>query len=563
LTLRASGVKFAEEVIALNLRLATRWLVTPMLVLLSSWPGMAQPFTRGAHGSNATAQTGEFGSVNFPISCSPQVQGIFNTGEAQLDNFQYEQSAKTFQEVAQRDPKCAMAYWGQAMSLYHQLWEWPDAGTLKKGWQLIQKAQQIGAKSARERQYIQAAAAYYQPNPKLNDEARAVAYSRAMEELHEHYPKDTEAAALYALSLIAQRTSDKTAEMTHRKQAIAILDKLFATEPDNPGVAHFLIHASDTPVLAPEGLAAARRYAKIAPGSAHALHMPSHIFTDLGLWQESIESNLASAAAAEKATTSGEYDASGHQLHAMTFLEYAYLESGQDSSARQLIRQLKKVPGLKAGAIADEQAMFTTEYATETHNWKQAAALVSPPGLYAEEKEQIDLARAIGRARTGDISGAKKALNQLKKAQAEAAGGRRKKNAKMSGESMDQLMAESWIALAQGQSAKALSKMEAAVEREDDEAWKDGQAAVQIPAREMLADLLMALRQPAKALPDYEAVLKQSPNRFDALDGAARAAQLAGNIEAARRYYAQLVKICGPNADRPELREAREQLAEK
>ncbi len=508
-------------------------------------------------------KTAQFGAVSFAISCAPQVQATFNTGVALLDSFQYEQAQQSFADVANRDPHCAMAYWGQAMSLYHQLWDWPNVATLEKGRQFIQKAEQIGTKSGRERAYIKAAAAYYQDNPKLDDEARAEAYSRALAELHARYPQDGNGAAFYALSLIAQRTSDKAQEMAHRKQAIAILDKLFVEEPDNPGVAHYLIHAADTPALAPQGLEAARRYARIAPGSAHALHMPSHIFTDLGLWQESIASNIASAAAAEHATTSGEYNASGHQFHAMTFLEYAYLESGQDADARRVIADLKKVPGTKPNTIADEQALFTAEYATETHNWRQAAGLAFAPGLYAEEKEQIDLARVIGAARSGDVSGARQDLQQLIKAEAAMTGGRRGKYSKPTGESMDQLMAESWVDYAAGNSAEALSKMEAAAKMEDDEAWKDGQAAVQIPPREMLADLLVEMHQPAKALPEYEVVLKQSPNRFDSLYGAAHAAQLAGNATAAHRYYAELVKICGPHADRPELQQARDQLAEK
>ena len=513
--------------------------------------------------AGAASQTAGFGSVNFPISCAPQVQEAFNQGIAMLDSFQYEQSTKAFAGIAKQDPHCAMAYWGEAMSLYHQLWDWPNATTLKEGRQLIQKAQQIGTQSGRERAYINAATAYYQDNPKLDDEARAVAYSRALAGLHARYPQDGDGAAFYALSLIAQRTPDKAQEMAHRKQAIAILDKLFVEEPNNPGVAHYLIHAADTPALAPQGLNAARRYAKIAPGSAHALHMPSHIFTDLGLWQESIASNIASAAAAEHATTSGEYNASGHQFHAMTFLEYAYLESGQDANARRVIADLQEVPGTKPNVIADDQALFTAEYATETHNWKQAAGLAFAPGLYAEEKEQIDLARVIGAARSGDVSGARQDLQQLMKAQAAMTGGKHGKYSKPTGESMDQLMAESWVDYAAGNSAEALSKMEAAAKMEDDEAWKDGQAAVQIPAREMLGDLLVELHQPAKALPEYEAVLKQSPNRFDALDGAAQAAQLAGNTETAHHYYTELVKICGPHADRPELQQAREQLAEK
>ena len=512
-----------------------------------------------------TAQPVQFGKVYFPISCQSQVQAAFNKGVAQLDNFQYEQSERTFVEVAKQDPHCAMAYWGQAMSLYHQLWEWPDASTIKKGRQLVQKAERSGTKSAREGEYIQAAEAYYQDDLKLDDEARAVAYSHVMASLHAHYPQDGEGAAFYALSLIAIRTPDKTEEMAHRKQAIAILDKLFVEEPDNPGVAHYLIHAADTPVLAPLGLKAARRYAKIAPGSTHALHMPSHIFTDLGLWQESIDSNIASAAAAEHATTSGEYNAWGHQEHAMTFLIYAYLQSGQNAGARHVILDLKKVLGSNARAIRDDEALFQAEYDTENHDWKQAAALTVPPKMYSDDEGQLDLARAVGAARSGNVTAAKDGLQELLKAQAATKSnkGTTGMGSSSSGLKMDQLVAEAWLADAEGNSDQALTKMQDAARMEDGTAWKEGQGGVQIPPREMLADLLMELHQPAKAFTEYQTVLKQSPNRFDSLYGAAQAAQAAGNTAAAHQYFAELVRICGPHADRPELRQAREYLAEK
>ncbi|MGH9433644.1 MAG: hypothetical protein ACRD3T_19110, partial [Terriglobia bacterium] len=228
------------------------FVLASTVILLPSAGKAAKPLSPPP--SNTGTESGGFGSVNFPVSCASQVQAAFNKGVAQLDSFQYEQSQKTFAEVAKQDPHCAMAYWGQAMSLYHQLWDWPKAATLKTGRQLIEKAQQAGAASPREREYIQAAAIYYPDNPKLDDEARAVAYSQGLAKLHQDYPTDEEGAAFYALSLIAIRTPDKAEEMANRKQAIAILDKLFVEEPDNPGVAHYLIHASDTPALAPLGL---------------------------------------------------------------------------------------------------------------------------------------------------------------------------------------------------------------------------------------------------------------------------------------------------------------------
>lgn len=535
--------------------------IFPLAAVLAAMTALGSPARpQPAAGSAAASQ---FGSVNFLISCQPQVQAQFNQAVAMLDSFQYEQSLQTFAAVAKQDPQCAIAYWGQAMSLYHQLWDWPQAQTLKQGLRFIEQAQKASVKSAREQAYIHAAAVYYQDNPKLTGEARAEAYSQAMAQLHARYPNDDEGTAFYALSLIAQRTRNQATEMAHRKQAIAMLQKLFVEQPDNPGVAHYLIHAADTPALAALGLQAARRYARIAPGSAHALHMPSYIFTDLGLWQESIASNIASAAAADHATTSGEYDASGHQFHAMTFLEYAYLQSGRNADARRVILELKKVPGSKPSEIADLQADFRVEMATETHNWKQAAELAGAPGLYAQEKEQLELARTLGAALTGNLNAARKNLQQLNQQQAAVTAGRHSPARAPRQKSVDQLVAEAWVDYAAGNSAQSLAKMRQAAAMQDDDAWKDGDAAVQIPPREMLGDLLMKLNQPAQALGEYQAVLKQSPNRFDALYGAASAAEAAGNAATAHQYFAQLLKICGPQADRPELQQARTYLAER
>ncbi|MGH9404168.1 MAG: hypothetical protein ACRD2P_18950, partial [Terriglobia bacterium] len=273
------------------------------------------------------AKVGHLGNVRFPVSCSSEVQKGFEMSVALLHSFQYEEAGKAFSEVAQQDPNCAMAYWGLAMSLYQQLWNFPDAATLKKGYKDVEKAQKAGAETDREHEYIAAAAAFYQNDPKLSQTARTEAYSKAMEELYERRPADVNAGAFYALSLVAL-AQDGVNNLQNRKHAIAILDKLFSTHPGNPGVDHYLIHASDDPRLASFGLAAARNYAKIAPDSAHALHMPSHIFTRLGLWQDSIHSNIASAAAAERATKSGRDNERTYQIHALTFLEYAYLQSG-------------------------------------------------------------------------------------------------------------------------------------------------------------------------------------------------------------------------------------------
>jgi hypothetical protein len=306
------------------------------------------------------------------------VQKPFERAVALLHSFQYEAAEKGFRDVAQKDPRCGIAYWGVAMSLYHVIWERPEAAVLKKGWEAVQRAESVGAKTNREREYIAAVTAFSRDPEKPDYAARAMAYSKAMEQLYGHYPKDGEAAAFFALSLLAAEPPHDTS-LVNRKKAVAILQKLFAEHPEHPGAAHYLIHACDTPQLAPLALDAARRYAKIAPSSAHALHMPSHIFTRLGLWKESIDSNLLSAAAAKKATAMGIEDA-GYQLHAMSFLEYAYLQIGRGEDARHVIEELKTVPGAKPADLAYPLVQFPICYAFETHDWKKAGAVESPAG---------------------------------------------------------------------------------------------------------------------------------------------------------------------------------------
>ncbi|HKT70423.1 MAG TPA: hypothetical protein VJP83_13350, partial [Terriglobales bacterium] len=254
------------------------------------------------------------GTVNFPSSCTPEAQNTVEHGVALLHSFQYQQVEQAFGEAARQDPHCAIAYWGEAMGLYHQLWDFPNESTLRAGRQYAQQGQKAGAKTDRERAYLAAANAFYQENPKLSHLDRRRAYAQAMAQLHQEFPSDDEGAAFYALSLVAL-AEDGDNEMANRKQAIAILQPLFLKHPDNPGMAHYLIHATDTPQLASQGLEAARAYAKIAPASSHALHMPSHIFIRLGLWQDCISSNLAAAAAAAQATRAHLAD-SGYQFHA-------------------------------------------------------------------------------------------------------------------------------------------------------------------------------------------------------------------------------------------------------
>jgi tetratricopeptide (TPR) repeat protein len=336
---------------------------------------------------------------------------------------------------------------------------------------------------------------------------------------------------------------------------MAILEPLFKQHPDNPGVAHYLIHATDKPQFAAEGLAAARAYAKIAPDSSHALHMPSHIFTRLGLWQESIASNIAATAAAAHATEMHQSE-SHYQTHAMDFLDYAYLQSGQEAKARALSAEEMSVPGSGEGEKADHRAVVDARNALELHRWKEAAALAVPERRNLQDAAYW--ARAIGAARSGDVAAAKSDVDKLMEAVAHREGESEVTGYDVSAEKATDLReAEAWLAYAEGNSAKAMSLLRAAADRED----AKGLDSVTMPAREMLADLMMELKKPKEAMEAYKVVLSEAPNRFDALLGAAQASQVAGDKHSARDYYSQLLKVADPAADRPELKEVKAYLA--
>ncbi|HEV2423211.1 MAG TPA: hypothetical protein VGZ29_00135 [Terriglobia bacterium] len=501
-----------------------RRVVLPVLVGLFLMMSLENTRSFGAQRQHAAAAKssdgGHLGQVHFATSCAPATQPDFDKGVALLHSFQYRAADKQFQTVAAQDPSCAMTYWGQAMTLWHALWEHPNAASLKTGHEDLEKA--TGAKTPRERAYITAANAFFRDDSQLDYKARTIAYSDAMARVHADYPEDGDAAALYALSLIAIPAQGDT-DLANRKHAIAILDKLFAAEPNHPGAAHYLIHACDTPRLASQGLDAARRYAKIAPDSSHALHMPSHIFARLGLWQEMINSNLAAEAAAAEATRAGLGDAH-YQTHAMNFLQYAYLQTGQNDKAWQLINALKDVIGITPEELAGEQASFGARYALETHDWKMAAGL--DPSSNAEVTWW---ARAIGAARRGNVSEAKADAAKLDEvteadaAKADAARRRQQGYDVADQKTVDQLEAEGWLDYAEGRQEDAVTTLRAAADRED----RDGPDSITIPAREMLGDLLMEEKRPQAALEAFRLALKESPNRLDSKHGVAVAAQLA------------------------------------
>ncbi len=505
----------------------------------------------------------QLGTVNFPISCAASVQRPFARGVALLHSFWYEEAEKEFLDISKDDPHCAMAHWGIAMSIWHQLWDQPDATVIARGLQESNTARKLAANAtSRENGYIAAITAFYSDSAKLEHAARAKAYSDAMKKVYVGYPDDQEAAVFYALSLLASEPhNDET--FANRKEAAAILEKLFATEPDHPGVAHYLIHTYDKPQLAQLGIPAARRYAQVAPAAPHALHMPSHIFARVGLWQDDIDSNLASIAATRKTAAMG-MGGEGHQFHAMDFLIYAYLQSGREADAAKVIDEIKIMPKMKSmyGDDFDPQtnalSAFPVMYDLELRHWADAAALKPVPGALDGDLEVTYWARAIGAARSGDLAQAHKDLRELEilrqKAMAE------KKADSAEAWQQDHQEAEAWILHAEGADDQAAAMLRTIADKND----KLGNEPESIPAREMLADLLLESKHPEQALKEYQTVLRLNPNRFNGLYGAARAAEAAGNQSDANEYYALLLKNCdGGNSTRPELTHARELLAKR
>ncbi len=506
---------------------------------------------------SAAVTEDQLGEVRFPTSCNAKAQDEVRVGVAFLHSFQYTQSEQSFEQAAQSDPHCAIADWGKAMALYAQLWYDPDTKTLKQAREDLTAAKKMNSGTPLEKGYIAAASAYFQDDPKLTYTQRNEAYSSAMEKVYKANPGDTDAASFYALSLISLAYKEKDGT-PYREHALAILQPLFAAHPNHPGVAHYIIHAADTPELAPQGLTAARKYAQIAPDSSHALHMPSHIFTRLGLWQESIDSNLAAAASAEKASKLHQAEAH-YQIHPMDFLDYTYVQTGQQSDAQRVVNELKTVPGASRDQILEHESYFAARNALDLHQWKAAAGL-PVPDLPLKSLDAAYWANSIGAARIGDVAAAKDNLANLTKAIAAAdaakvaAGGELRP-----GKNSSVLEAEGWLAYAEGRTDDAVKSMRAAAEKQE----ADGIDSVVIPAREMLADLLMELKRPEEALREYETTLKESPNRFDSLYGAAVAAKAKGDSVAASSYAAKLKANCPSSADRAELQNFQAVFAQK
>jgi tetratricopeptide (TPR) repeat protein len=466
---------------------------------------------------------GSLGTVEFRVSCTPEAQESFTRGAALLHSFTYEESAEAFRDASLKDPHCAMAHWGLAMTEYHQLWE-PYAGPaeLQRGSAEIQKARELKPGTPREKDYIEALSVFYDGWEQRGHAARANAYREAMRGVHERNPKDQEAAIFYALALVATAApEDKTYD--NQRKAAAILEPLFATQPDHPGVAHYLIHAYDNPVVAPQGVTAARAYSKIAPDLPHALHMPSHIFTRLGLWEDSISSNLAAAAAARKHGDTGE------EFHALDYLVYAYLQLGRNDEAEKIRENLPALGSVKPSLLFKinyARAAIRARCALEQKHWTEAESLVADPGVQPQVSAISHWAAALGAAHTGNLQTARQHTEQVRRLSAELkeeGDAYWAQQVAIQGEE-----AGGWMAFAEHRTHDALGLLRMAADHEEAAEKHPVTPGAIRPARELLGDLLMEMHQPEEALRAYRQVLSVAPGRRSALKGVADAERMVG-----------------------------------
>jgi len=506
---------------------------------------------------------GQFGDVSFSESCSYETRETFNLAISLLHSFEYIEAEKAFVQVIDKDPECAMAYWGVAMSIYHGLWAPPEQSVLEKGVKLLAVTEKL-PKSKKAAQYLEAIGTFYKDWETVGNQTRKQAYAQKMEEMYHENKDDTEVAIFYALAL---RASAVPSDMTYsaQREAGKILDDLFEKEPNHPGIAHYIIHSYDYPELAELGLNTARRYADIAPNSAHAQHMPSHIFTRLGLWDESISTNVNSAASAvcyaESTSPGAHWD---EEVHAMGYLVYAYLQTGNNTLAKEqftYLKSFKKIfpPNFK---IAYTAAAIPARIAVENKNWEDAAVLELPQIAELEwakfpwQSSLLHFARALGNIHTNNLESAQVELNLLRSFQ-------EKLTTLEDGYKANQVAIqiktiEAWFQLKEGNEEEAISLMVTATEMERMTSKHPVTPGEILPADELLADMLLALDKPKEALAIYELNLERRPMRFNGLYGAATAANQAGSIEKATRYFESLLALTkNTNSDRQEIEEAK------
>jgi tetratricopeptide (TPR) repeat protein len=511
----------------------------------------------------------KLGVVHFATSCNAGAQKEFDRAIALLHSFQFSRAVEGFNAVLGEDATCGIAYWGIALSDWTNPFApgMKDRSQLQAGRENAERGKTAGAKTVRERAYLAAVGNLYGDFESTAQRARLVAYRDAMQEVAAKYPDDHEAQIFYALALAA---SEDPADKTYagRLKAGAILEKLFEEEPTHPGLAHYIIHTYDVPALAGRALVAARRYSTIAPDAPHALHMPSHTFTRTGYWQESIDSNIAAAAAARREAQTAE------ELHASDYEIYAYLQTGQDAAARRILDSLPEIASrfnpnaVMSGAGGPAVGYFAlaaipARYALERGDWKQAVQLPLRETPFPHTDAMTWFARGLGAARLGQAPAANEsatALQQIRERLSKAS-----ENYWARQVEIQEVAVRAWAALAERKKEQALRRMKWAAELEDGTEKSAVTPGPLAPARELLGEMLLEMKEPAQALEQFEAALTKEPGRFRALDGAARAALLSGNSEASQRYFGELLKVCG-HADEPgraEIAEAQRVISKK
>lgn len=466
----------------------------------------------------------EFGKVRFNITGDKAVNERFTQGLLILHSFEYDEAEKVFAQIIDSNPGCAMAYWGVAMSNYHPLWAPPSQDELAKGAKALEIARSLNTKSQRESDYISALSVFFRNYQTETHASRSKAYEVAMENLYRKYTDDKEAAIFYALALNANADpTDKT--FTNQKKAGSILINLYPNEPNHPGVVHYIIHTFDSPEFAAQGLEAAQRYASVAPSSAHALHMPSHIFTRLGLWEEAAASNFASMNAAkcyaESAGISGHWD---EELHALDYLVYAYLQQGKKDSAKQLVDYLHTMTEVNPVnfKVAYAYAAVPSRYVLENRLWKEASNLpLYPENInwekYPWQKAIYHFTRVLGAAHIQNIPAAKKDLKKLQNLYDTLVA--KKENYQADQVDIQLKAAEAWIAFKEGKNEEALKLMQFAAEKEDLTAKHPVTPAEVLPAKELLGDMLFAMKRYKEAAEAYEQNLKKNPERLNGKSG--------------------------------------------
>ena len=492
----------------------------------------------------------EVGNVTFAISGAEKIQKEFNFAAALLHSFEYDEAEKVFARIIEEEPNCAMAYWGVAMSNFHPLWTAPEEPELKKGLKALEIAGSINKKTVRETDYIHALSQFYNEWNKVDHHTRSIRYEKAMEAVYKKYPEDKEAAAFYALALDASADpADQT--FTNQKKAGEILNTIYPNEPNHPGIIHYIILTYDYPGLAHLALAAARKYASVAPASAHAQHMPSHIFTRLGLWDEAIQSNIASTISAkcyaETAGIKGHWD---EELHSMDYLMYAYLQKGDTKRAKELLDYFKTIKEVYPDnfKVAYSFASIPARYVLENKMWKEAASLdINPANFpwekFAWQKAIFHFTRCLGAAHTNQLDLAKSEWNELNRLHDQLV---KQKEAYKANQVNIQLKAsQAWIEMQEGKNKEALDNMTLSADMEDKTEKHPVTPGEVLPARELLADMLMQMNKPGQALEMYEASLKKRPNRQNSIYGAWAAAEASGKKELAKTYSKQFQDITG------------------